>query len=322
MLRPLRILTSLACLVFATAPALSQTKVTIGGGPYLDVPQISVAMDKNLWAAQGLEADVIPFQSGRSAFEALLGGQLDFALMAEFPAVIGAMRDQDFAVIAEMSQYTATRLIHTGDDTVSKVADLAGKPIGTTAGTNVHFMLESELALAGVEAEIVSVGPPDIVPALSRGDIFAAAMFPSFYGGAKKTLGDRYQEIAVSSYGTRFILVATAKIIEENPDAVRGVLQALYESEKVVLSDPAEAHAAVSRIVSGTLKPDDVAAVWSNYSHRMTLDASLVDLMVREGKWIHERGSIKGDMPTADLMRRFVASEFLAGIDPARVCLD
>ncbi len=302
--------------------AADATKVTIGGGPYLDIPQLSVAMDRNLWAEQGLEAEVIPFQSGRAAFEALLGGQLDFAFLAEFPAVIGAMRDQKFAVIAEMSQYTATRLVHTGGSDVTKVADLAGKPVGVTAGTNVHFMLENELKAAGIEAEIVSVGPPDIVPALARGDVFAGAMFPSFYQGAKKTLGDRYSEIRIDSYGTHFILVATRKMIDESPQAVTGVLQALYNGEEVVLSDPAEAHAAVSRVLSGTLKPDDVAAAWGNYRHNMNLNSALLDLMVREGVWIHARGSIKGDVPTVELMRAYVAPKFLAGINADRVSLD
>ncbi len=323
MMKPVKLFLAIVGMMLITVPALSEMKTfTFGGGPYIDVPQLSVAMDKNLWKAQNIEANVVPFRSGRAAFEALIGGQLDFALMAEFPAVIGAMRDQKFAVIAEMSQYRATRIIHTGGKSIKSVADLVGKPIGTTAGTNVHFMLDNELADAGIKAEIVSVGPPDIVAALSRGDIFAAAMFPSFYGGAARTLGDRYNELAVSSYGTHFILVATSDMITNHPDTVTGVLKALYEGEKVVTADPVESHAAVSRVLKGTQKPDQVSAASKNYVFRMSLDNALVDLMTREGEWIHGRGSIKGDKPTSDLMRRFVAPQFLAKIDSSRVNLN
>lgn len=322
MIRHIKLFFVIACMAMVTSPALSaMKKITFGGGPYLDVPQLSVAMDKNLWKDQNIEANVVPFRSGRAAFEALIGGQLDFALMAEFPAVIGAMRDQKFAVIAEMSQYKATRIIHTGGASVKTVADLAGKPIGTTAGTNVHFMLENELASAGVKAEIVSVGPPDIIAALARGDIFGAAMFPSFYGGAAKTLGDKYNEIAVSSYGTHFILVATSDMINNHPETVSGLLKALYAGEKVVHSNPAEGHAAVSRIIKGRQKPDEVAMASKNYAFRMNLDNALVELMTEEGVWIHGRGSIKGDKPTAALMRRFVAPQFLSNVDSSRVNL-
>ena len=315
------ILLTICLSLFATAGFAKTTKVVIGGGPYLDIPQLSVAMDSDLWSKNNLEAEVIPFRSGRAAFEALLGGQLDLAFMAEFPAVIGAMRKQNFRIISEMSQYTATRIIHGGDASIDSVAKLAGKSIGVTMGTNVNFMLENELSAAGVKAELVSVGPPDIVPALSRGDIFAGAMFPSFYAGAKKALGDRYREIRIDSYGTHFILVATKKLIDENPEAVRGVLRALYDGEKIVRSSPTESHKAVSRVLGGTLKPDQVASASKNYRFNMSLDQSLLDLMVREGIWIHGRGSIKASLPTADSIRPYIDASFLQSVDSGRVTL-
>jgi ABC-type nitrate/sulfonate/bicarbonate transport system substrate-binding protein len=308
-------------LLVSTAPA-DTTKVVIGGGPYLDIPQLSVAMDKNLWAEHELEAEIIPFRSGRAAFEALLGGGLDLAFMAEFPAVIGAMREQNFKVIAEMSQYKATRIIHGGDPEIDTVAELAGKPVGLTAGTNVHYMFEIELAAAGVEVEIVSVGPPDIVPALVRGDIFAGAMFPSFYAGAKKALGDKYSGIPINSYGTHFILVATQKLIDENPDAVTNALKALYAGEQVVKSDPAASHQSVSNVLGGTLKPEDVASASENYAFNMQINQEMLELMVDEGEWINARGSIKGDPPTIDSIRPYIDGSFLASIDESRVSLN
>ena len=309
------------CLASFGASA-EKTKVVISGGTYLDVPQLSVAMDKDLWAEENLEAEVIPFKTGRAAFEAMIGGQLDFAFMAEFPAVIGAMLDKDFRVIAEMSQYTATRIIHNQDASIDSVAKLDGLKIGVTTGTNVHYMLENELAMAGVKAELVSVSPPDIVPALARGDVDAGAMFPSFYGGAKKTLGDKYQEIGVPSYGTHFILAATKKMIDEKPEVVAGVLNALYKAEGIVVSDPASAHTSVSNVLGGTLKPDDVAAAFENSSHYMQLNNELINLIVEEGAWISAQGKIKADPPTADHIRNYVDGSFLKAIDESRVKLN
>ena len=305
----------------ASSVAAENTKIVFGGGAFLDIPQLSVAMDQNLWSNHGLEVEVIPFQSGRAAFEALLGGQLDVAIMAEFPAVIGAMRNQEFKVIAELSQYQATRLIHTGGPEIDTLAELAGKPIGVTAGTNVHYWLENELADAGVEAEIVSVGPPDIVPALARGDIYAGAMFPSFYTGAKKALGDNYTEIPIGSYNTHFILVATQEIIDENPDAVTSVLATLVEAEGVVENSPADAWESVSRVLGGAFKPDEIAAVAGDYAPDVNLSPGLIDLMVGEGVWIHARGSIKGDVPTAESIGAYVDGSFLSSVDSSRVTL-
>ena len=118
--------------------AAQKNAVTIGGGPYLDVPQISQAMDKNLWKKQGISAKVTPFRTGRAAFEALIGGQLDFALMAEFPAVIGAMRKLKFGVLAEMSQYKAGRIISNDKVDLKSIKSLAGHKIGTYQGGTEH----------------------------------------------------------------------------------------------------------------------------------------------------------------------------------------
>ncbi len=79
-------------LLLPRAFAQDLTPVTIGWGAYPDVPQIAQAADKKLWAAQKLDAKKIPFANGRAGFEALIGGQRDYVVMAEFPGVAGVMR--------------------------------------------------------------------------------------------------------------------------------------------------------------------------------------------------------------------------------------
>ena len=301
--------------------AAEKTSITFGGGPNLDVPQLAQAMDKNLWKKYGLTVKVVPFRSGRAAFEAMMGGQLDYALMAEFPAVIGAMRKQKFGILAEMSQYIATRIITSDKVKLDGAKSLAGHKIGTTIGTNVHFMLAGVLNSAGVKAEIVSVSPPDIVAALARGDIDAAAMFPSFYGGAKKALGDRYQELPVDSYRTRFILSGTADMIDNNPKTTLALLRALLDGEKLAESDPAETQAAVARIEKGRLSPEFIKAAWPNYRRKMNLDEDLMNLIIEEGKWIVGRGSIKGVESTRELYRPYFREGPLKSLAADRVNL-
>ena len=62
------IIAGLAVGVAGTASsAAEKNSVTIGGGPYLDVPQIAQAMDKNLWKNHGVSANVVSFRTGRAA---------------------------------------------------------------------------------------------------------------------------------------------------------------------------------------------------------------------------------------------------------------
>ncbi|MBF0276745.1 MAG: NrtA/SsuA/CpmA family ABC transporter substrate-binding protein [SAR324 cluster bacterium] len=309
------------CFLSVNAFAQKKSDIKIGWGPFPDVPQISQAVDKNLWKEEGLNAQIVPFFSGRASFEALLGGQLDFAIIAEFPAVIGAMQKQEFGILARMSQYQASRIISKNNIGFNSVKDLAGRKIGTTVGTNVHFLLDVELQMAGVKAEVVSVAPPDLLPALVRGDVDAAVMFPSFYAGAKKALGDQYNEVRTPSYSTQFLLVGSGEIIDKYPDTVRGVLSTLLKGEKLIVDDPAESQQAVSRVIGKAIPLAGIVAGWSEHEYKMGLDNELLDLMLKEGQWIRETGKIKNIEPTRQLFRPYFRGEFLKSLAGARVNL-
>jgi NitT/TauT family transport system substrate-binding protein len=316
-----RILGVACCLAASVALAQDKKPIVVGWGAYADVPQISVAVDKNLWKDEGLEVKVVPFNSGRESFEALIGGQLDFAIVAEFPAVIGAMRAQKFGVLASLSRYQANRIIGTDKVGLKSVKDLAGRKIGTTVGTNIHFMLDQALKGAGVTAEIVNIAPPDIVPALVRGDVEAATMFPNFYAAAKRALGDRYRDIAVKEYSTTFVLLASPEVMEKRPEVVTKFLSAMLKGEAMVTSNPAESQEAVGRVVGKALPLDVIKAGWPEYEFRIRLDKGLLDLLVKEGEWIRDRGMIKNVDPTAALFRAYFRDAPLKAVAGDRVQL-
>jgi len=323
MSKPLLMRIFAAMLCFAASASFAQDKkpLVVGWGAYADVPQISVAVDKNMWKDQGLEVKVVPFNSGRESFEALIGGQLDFAIVAEFPAVIGAMRAQKFGILASLSRDRANRIVGTDKAGMQSVKDLAGRKIGTTVGTNIHFMLDQALKGAGVTAEIVNVAPPDIVPALVRGDVEAATMFPNFYASAKRALGDRYRDIPVKEYATTFVLLGSPEVMEKRPEVVKQFLAAMLKGEAMVLTNPGESQEAVARVVGKALPLDVIKAGWPEYEFRIQLDRGLLDLLVKEGEWIRDRGMIKNVDPTAALFRGYFRDAPLKAVAAERVQL-
>ncbi|MYB02761.1 MAG: hypothetical protein F4Y13_00805, partial [Acidimicrobiaceae bacterium] len=80
------------------------TSITLGGGAYMQTAQATLALVHGLFEANGLAVDVAEFATGRDAMTALLGGQVDLAFMAEFPAVTAALQGEEFSVIAEVSR--------------------------------------------------------------------------------------------------------------------------------------------------------------------------------------------------------------------------
>lgn len=308
-------------LAAATGASFAQelTTVTIGWGAYPDVPQIAQAADKKLWAAEKLDAKIIPFSSGRAGFEALIGGQVDYAVMAEFPAVSGVMRGLKFSVVGVLSQYKAFRLIAKGDKPMD-LKSLAGKKVAVPVGTNVHFIVVEAMEKLGVKAEFINVPPPEMAAALARGDVDAIMTFPNGYGNAKKVLGAQYQEINLPEYASSFVLAASEKA-SANPALTKRVLATLIKGEEFVARNAAESQDVTARFVGGATTVDAVRAAWPEYEFRIKLDAGTLDLMVREGKWLKAHGLVKEGEPTTALYRKAFAPEVLRSLDAKRVTL-
>ena len=323
MLGIVRKISSAVCAVLMLAsisPVTAQTlpQASLGWSVAYSAPQIPMASDMNLWKRAGVDMKIATFGSGREAFEALLGGQLDFVLAAELPAVTGAMKSQSFTIVADLSRFRGNLII--ANFPAASASDLAGKKVGTTLGTSSEFLLFSALQRAGVQAEIVNAAPSDLLPALLRGDISAATLFPNSYPAAKKALGDRYHELRVPEE-THLILLATRDVTSKRPDVVRATLRALMAADKVIKENPALAQDRIVQGVDGQVTLDQLKAVWPQYDFECRLDQNLVDLMTLEGGWIAQRGMIKDVAVSKQLFQGFIDDAPLKALAPTRVSL-
>lgn len=296
--------------------------LTFAWTPNPQTPQVDIAIAKGYFEEAGLDMEFVAFRTGREGFEAMLGGQVDITFMAEFPAAVGALTGQEFGVVADLARFTGSRVIvNTTGGEVATPADLAGKKIGTTLGTNVNFYVDKILTDAGVEAEIISAAPPDLVPAVARGDVDAIVAFPSFYTAAKTTLGDDYGELRVPGYQVHYILSASPEMIGPRAADLEAFMGALAKADADVQADPAAAMAAVSASMSGAMSPDDLGTMWQDVDIGLKLDTGLAELLVAEADWILAQGVINGDAVTLEDMLGNFASDALAKVMPDAVDL-
>jgi len=297
-------------------------ELTFAWTPNPQTPQVDIAIQKGYFKEAGLDINFVAFRTGREGFEAMLGGQVDITFMAEFPAAVGALTGQDFGVVGDLARFTGSRVIvNTSGGPVDTPADLAGKKIGTTLGTNVNFYLDKVLTDAGVEAELVSAAPPDLVPAVARGDVDAIVPFPSFYGAARTTLGDNYGELRVPGYQVHFVLSASPEMINDRPDVLKAFMGALAKAVADVQADPAAAMAAVSASMNGAMSPEDLGAMWQDVDIGLSLDTGLADLLVDEADWILAQGVVNGEAVTLDDMLGHFAPAALEAVMPEAVDL-
>ncbi|MDJ0992702.1 MAG: ABC transporter substrate-binding protein [Dinoroseobacter sp.] len=319
-MKPMRTLLAAAaiCMPFQ----LAAESLVFAWTPNPQTPQVDIAIKNGYFEEAGLDIEFVAFRTGREGFEAMLGGQVDITFMAEFPAAVGALTGQEFGVIADLARFTGSRVIvNTTGGEVAVPADLAGKKIGTTIGTNVNFYLDKILSGAGVDAEIVSAAPPDLVPAVSRGDVNAIVPFPSFYTAAKTTLGDDYGELRVPGYQVHYILSASPEMINERAEVLDAFMSALAKADADVAADPAAAMMAVSESMSGAMSSDDLATMWQDVDIGLKLDTDLAQLLVDEAAWILEQGVVKGEAVSLDAMLDKFAPDALSKANPDAVDL-
>ncbi len=108
---PIAIATALI-LTCRIAAADAPSAVVIGWSYAPDaVPQIAQAVDENLWKDQALEANIIPFSTGR---DLVRGADRRAARHGNHGGVPAGqrrfMRNLDFSVVAVLAKYTAARI--------------------------------------------------------------------------------------------------------------------------------------------------------------------------------------------------------------------
>ena len=276
---------------------------TFGWGPGPDGPQILQAIDKKLWDRHGLTVKTINFNSGSAAMEALLGGQLDFAAMAELPPAIAALQSQKLKVIAVYSRYRGNRVI--ANVPLRSMSDLAGRKIGVILGTTTQLQADTALQNAHVQASIVALAPPDIISSLARGDIDAAFTFPAAYAIAQKVLGEKYHELRIPTPST-FVLVATDDVITNHPDRVRSFLAGVRDGNAAFGRDRPGSAALVSSSTGGSLGVPAVQALWADFQFSDGVDSELPVDILKDAQWIHQHGLVKGPAPTTAMLSPYI----------------
>lgn len=302
------------------ASAAGAGQITLGSAPNLQTLPIVVAMSEGYFADEGIELETVKFTSGRRALEALIGGQLDVAFMAEYPVSIASLREQPFGTFTTLSRYTANRMISKASIGFEDPSSLNGKKIGTTKGSNTEFFTEAVLEKFGVDAEVINVAPPDIVPALARGDIDAGIMFPDFYPAAEKALGDDYREFRSDAYIAWFVLSATPEMLNERSDELEGFVRALLKAEEFIKTNPEGAMEALAEATEGVLSMDVIKTKFGEAEYEIGLANGLLDILETQAKWVVSKGMVEAE-PSRDLIKGYLATGPLSAVDPSRITL-
>ncbi len=238
------------------------------------------------------------------ALEFLNAGSLDFGSTAGAASLIGRINGNPIKSIYVFSRPEWTALVTKGD-AIKTVADLKGKRIAVTRGTDPHIFLVRALAEAKLterDVRLVLLQHADGRLALERGDVDAWAGLDPMMASAEIDGGARlfHRRPEANTWG---ILNVREEFAEKNPAIVARVLKVYEEARKLSIANPGELSKA---LVEATKLPENVIARQlerTDLSHG-PIGAAQAETIIAAGLALQEAGVLK---PETDI-RATVAS--------------
>jgi sulfonate transport system substrate-binding protein len=215
-------------------------------------------LDKAL-AAEGISVRWVQSAGSNKALEFLNAGSLDFGSTAGAAALIGRINGNPIRSVYVYSRPEWTALVTRANTGIQQVADLKGKRVAVTRGTDPHIFLVRALAEAGLtekDVRLVLLQHQDGRLALERGDVDAWAGLDPIMASAEIEGGARlfHRNAAANTWG---ILNVREDFARQHPQIVRSVLKAYEEARAWSVANPDELK---KLLVAFTRLPDAVVA--------------------------------------------------------------
>jgi sulfonate transport system substrate-binding protein len=210
------------------------------------------------FAKDGIRIIWVQSAGSNKALEYLNAGSTDFGSTAGSAALVARINGNPIKSIYVYSRPEWTALVTTKDSKIATVADLKGKRVAVTRGTDPHIFLVRALLDAGLsERDITPVllQHADGKTALIRGDVDAWAGLDPMMAQAEIEDGAKlfFRKAQANTWG---ILNVREQFLKDNPQIVQRVLATYEEARKYALANYDELKKA---LVAATKLPDEVA---------------------------------------------------------------
>ncbi len=262
------IASSLAALLAATAlgcskPAGKPDAVRLDFALY---NPLSLLLKERRFLEDDLARDGVPVEWAQSlgsnkALELLASRSVDFGSTAGAAALLARANGNPVKIVYVYSKPEWTALVTGPNSTIRSVADLKGKRIAVTRGTDPHIFLLRALDEAGLsekDVEVVPLQHPDGRIALERGDVAAWSGLDPLMATSELQHGSRlfFRRPDWNTYGTLDVRDEFAK---QYPAYVERVLAAYERARQHALAHPEDLAAVLQR--EAKLTPEVTKAV-------------------------------------------------------------
>ena len=248
---------------------------------------IWIAEEQGYFTTNGLDITNIDYQAGKLAADALLAGEADISISAEFVFVSNSFDNADLRTLGTVDTVENLELVARKDSGIADPSDLKGKTIGITRKSVGEFFLGRflifhDLSLADVE--VVDLTPKEIVAAISNGDIDAGLVWQPSVFSMKNALGDNAISWSGQS-GERYnmILIARETFIRDNTEAIDRFIKSIVQAAEFVEANNDEAKSFIAEKYHYESAYMD--AIWPQHDFVVELSQHLILTMENQARW-------------------------------------
>ena len=259
----------------------------------------------------GIAIKWVQSAGSNKALEFLNAGSLDLGSTAGAAALIGKINGNPIKSVYVYSRPEWTALV-TKSDAIKTVADLKGKRIAVTRGTDPHIFLVRTLAGAGLtekDVKLVLLQHADGRTALERGDVEAWAGLDPIMASAEVESGARlfYRKAADNTWG---ILNVREEFARDYPEVVKRVL-ATYEKARLwSLANPKE----LSKSLVDATKLSEAVIAKQLERTELThgpIGTAQADTIIAAGLALQEAAVVKADVDIKGVVKALIDSSYL-----------
>ncbi|MFC4120437.1 aliphatic sulfonate ABC transporter substrate-binding protein [Nonomuraea zeae] len=225
----------------AATPASAQLRLD-----YAYYNPLSLVIRRQHWLEDDLKGTKVTWvlsAGSNKANENLRGETIDIGSTAGAAALQARANGTPIKTIGVYTKPEWAALVVAKDSPISKVAQLKGKKVAATKGTDPYFFLLQSLeaaGLSGTDVEVVNLQHADGKTALERGDVDAWAGLDPLMAQTQVDSGAKliYRNPDFNSFG---FLNAREGFLAEHPDLARKVLDAYEKARAWIVAHPDEA---------------------------------------------------------------------------------